>query len=87
MDTYFSVSTAQSAASGLDRHEAGAGLKSAGLMSQARYEIGEDMALHAKVVWRRLVGGAAHSPIVDVAGDRDQWQLAIGLSRVFGFGF
>ena len=52
----------------------------------ARYEIAEDMALHAKVVWRRLVGGAAHSPIVDVAGDRDQWQLAIGLSRVFGFG-
>lgn len=84
MDTYFSVSEAESAASGgrFEDFDADAGFKSVGVTASARYEFRENWFLNSNAAYDRLVGDAADSPIVD-AGSKDQFFVGVGLSRRF----
>lgn len=80
---YFSVTAAQSAASGLSVYDAGGGLRSYGAGAQARYAWTPRWASHVFVEYERLAGDAANSPLVAQRGARDQIQVGIGTTYSF----
>lgn len=81
--TYFSVNAADAAASGLGLFEADGGLKDAGISANATYALNETWSLTGFAGYRRLLGDAADSPVVDLEGSPDQLSAGIGL----GFSF
>ncbi|MDX6805068.1 MipA/OmpV family protein [Terrihabitans rhizophilus] len=85
MDTYFSVTPGESINTGgrLGAYEAKGGLKSAGVVAEARYEFRPDWFVNADASYTRLVGDAADSPIVSDAGDENQFTFGLGLSKRF----
>lgn len=83
MSAYFGVDRADAGRSGLDEHEADAGLKDVGLSVQARYALTERWSLRGSVGYTRLLGDAADSPIVDDEGSADQVRGILGLAYAF----
>jgi outer membrane protein len=83
MRTYFGVTPAESARSGLNAYNPGSGIKGAGLEVSARYEFTQQWALVGLAYYERLIGGAAASPVVKV-GDENQFTAKLGLSYKFG---
>lgn len=79
-DTYFSVTPAQSATSGLPVYSAGSGFKSVGLQANAVYSLTDKVDLHVRAGYERLVDGAANSPIVARAGSENQFTGGLGIS-------
>ena len=79
-DTYYSVTPAQSVASGLPAFDAEGGFRSVGVAGELIYNLTELMDLHLKAGWNRLVGDAAESPIVEQAGSKDQFTVGAGVS-------
>lgn len=63
MKSYFGINSRQSARSGLSRHTAKSGLKSAGVELGLLYPVGENWALQTTIEYARLIGDAADSPI------------------------
>src|SRR5262245_23183605 len=63
-EPYFDINAAQSAASGLPVYEAGAGIRSVGAGTQARYQWDRRWASHVFLEYTRLVGGVGNSPLV-----------------------
>jgi outer membrane protein len=86
MDTYFSVSALEAAASGFGRFDAGAGLKSVGIEAAVRHDFDQNWAFEAGVGYDRLSGDAAKSPVVG-AGSKNQFSGTIGIVRKFQIGF
>lgn len=84
--TYFGVSGAQAAASGLDPYRADGGLYSAGVEVGARYMVGSRWGVEGAASWNRLVNSAGDSPIPE-AGSRDQYKLRLGLTRSLSLDF
>jgi outer membrane protein len=82
-NTYFSITPAQSIASGLPVYNARGGFHSVGAGAQARYEWSQQWATHMFVEYERLVGDAANAPLVVTYGKRDQIQLGIGATYSF----
>ncbi|HEX8124941.1 MAG TPA: MipA/OmpV family protein [Allosphingosinicella sp.] len=86
--TYYSVSPAGSAASGLAPYNADGGWKSwratllfgQSLTGDLRHP---KLSLFGGVGYSRLLGDVARSPIVRVAGDRDQYFATAGLAYTF----
>lgn len=86
MNTYFGVSAAGAAASGLPQFSPSGGFRSAGLATMARYEFGSVWAVEGTAAWNRMVGDAAASPIVAI-GSRDQFSTTLGITRKFKVDF
>ena len=86
MDTYFGVSAAETKTSGLSAFDAGAGFKSVGIATSARYEITSNWAIEAEAAYDRLIGDAAASPVTG-AGSRDQFSFRLGAVRKFKLDF
>ena len=86
MDTYFGVTAAEAAASGgrLTAYNPGAGFKSVGLSAEAIYGFTDNVKLHLRGGYDRLVGDAADSPIAR-AGAKDQFHVGFGVSYRFAF--
>ena len=82
-DPYFSITAAQSAASGLAVYDAGGGMRSYGVGAQARYAWSPRWGTHFFVEYERLTGDAADSPLVTQRGSRDQIQVGIGATYSF----
>ncbi|PLL14044.1 hypothetical protein C0V75_00915 [Tabrizicola sp. TH137] len=80
--TYYGITAAGAAASGLPAYAPGGGLRDAGLTLGASYDLTDRTTLTAAIGYRRLLGDAADSPIVQ-AGDRDQMTLRLGLGWAF----
>lgn len=78
--TYFGVTAAESAASGLAAYTASGGALSAGIELGATYAINDDWGIEGAVVYDRLLNDAADSPIV-LQGSADQWSLRLGVTR------
>lgn len=72
-DTYFSVGPAGSAASGLPVFTADEGWKDATATLSASYLFTEHWGVQGIARYRRLIGGAADSPIVDQRGSKNQF--------------
>lgn len=83
MQTYFGVTAAQSARSGLRAFNAEAGAKSFHLGLTADYEVFPTWTLTAGVEYVRLLGDAADSPVVE---EENQVIGRIGLSKSFTLG-
>lgn len=81
MDTYFSVSPVQSAASGLGIYNAGAGFKDVGVDIGFDYRLSDRVTLTTKAGYARLLGDAADSPITE---SRNQFSGGLGLTYTFG---
>jgi outer membrane protein len=73
MRAYFGVTPGAAAASGLAAYQPGAGLERAGLRVVAVRQLSPRISLSVSAVYDRLLGDAAHSPIVRVpTGSVDQ---------------
>jgi MipA family protein len=86
-DTYFGVTTAGSVASGLPAYRAGKGWKDwsvGGLVNVSLTgDLTHGLSALGGVGYSRLLNDAASSPIVSVAGSRDQWFGVLGLAYTF----
>lgn len=80
---YFSITPAQSLASGLPVYNARGGVHSVGAGAQARYEWSRKWATHMFIEYERLSGDAANAPLVVAYGKRDQIQLGLGATYSF----
>lgn len=67
METYFCVSAAQSAASGLPQYDIGAGFKRIDLDLSVTYGVTENWLVRGQIGLGHLIGDAADSPIVQEA--------------------
>ncbi len=86
MNTYFGVTAAESAASGMPAFSAGGGVKSIGVEALVRYDANEHWAIEGGAGYARLIGDAANSPVTR-AGSADQFTAKIGLIRKFDIQF
>lgn len=83
VDPYFSISAAQSVASGLPVYTAKGGVRSYGAGAQLRYAFNPRWETYTYVEYERLTGNAANSPLVTVRGTRDQVAAGLGLTYSF----
>lgn len=80
MSAYFDVSAASSAASGLSAFDADAGFKDVGLTGVLAYQFTDNWSGSLIAGYKRLLGDAADSPVVDEAGSANQFFSAIAIS-------
>ena len=84
---YFGVTPVQAAASGLPAYDADGGWKSYTIGALGTYALTGDLLHGFKLVaggtYKRLLGDFGESPVVSVAGDRDQWMGAVGIAYTF----
>lgn len=86
-DTYFGVTPAGTAASGLPTYTAGRGWKDYTVSLLGAHALTGDLTgglmLIGGASYRRMLNDAADSPIVSIAGSRDQWVAMGGLAFTF----
>ncbi|WP_168192785.1 MipA/OmpV family protein [Undibacter mobilis] len=80
---YYSITSGQSAASGLPVYSAGGGLKSWGAGAQVSYQIDPGWRSYWFIEYEQLAGDAAKSPLVTQRGSINQIQVGIGITRSF----
>jgi len=73
MEAYFGVDGADSRRSGLKTYDADAGFKDVGFVVPVTYSPFEHWSFMGAVGYKRLVGDAEDSPVVDDAGDPNQF--------------
>lgn len=73
MGTYFGVTAAQAARSGLPVYRADSGLKDVGAGVDLSYMLGRNWVVTAVGGYSRLMGDAADAPLVVRRGSPDQW--------------
>jgi MipA family protein len=83
MNTYFGVTTAGAARSGLASYTASGGVKDVGIGATASYSITERWGIVGRAEYSRLLGDAANSPIVKQEGSPDQFEAGIGIFYSF----
>ncbi|WP_221560106.1 MipA/OmpV family protein [Qipengyuania qiaonensis] len=81
--TYFTVTAAGAAASGLPQFQAEGGIKDVGVSLTAAYALGDRWSLVGYAGYRRLLGDFADSPVVETAGNADQLSAGIGIGVRF----
>ena len=81
--TFFGVSAAGAAASGLRAFDAKGGVKDVGIGLQAGYALTEKLSLNGFASYRRLVGDAGRSPVVRQGGSSNQFMAGFGIGYRF----
>jgi outer membrane protein len=81
MENFFAIDSQQSSNSGLKRYNADAGFKDVNLSISVGYPITKRWRIGAIVEYKRLLGDAADSPIVD---DKNQFVAGLALSYHMG---
>jgi outer membrane protein len=82
-EPYFGVTPAQSEASGLPVFDAGGGVRSVGIGTQARYQWNAQWASHAYFEYNRLTGDPGSSPLVTMRGSPNQAMIGFGTTYSF----
>lgn len=86
-DTYYGVTPAGAAASGLPAFDAGKGWKDWTLSAVGATSLTGDLTGGLSLIgggsYRRMLNDAADSPITSIAGSRDQWIGMLGLAYTF----
>jgi len=82
--TYFSITSHQSARSGLPRYTAGGGLLSYGFGTSVIVPLSESISTTWTAGYDRLAGDAADSPLVKQRGSEGQGTVGLFLSYSFG---
>lgn len=83
MDAYFGVDAAESARSGLSRSEADGGFKDVSATLTMSYQFTDSWGINGAAGYKRLIGDAADSAVVDEAGSENQAFGAVGFSYRF----
>lgn len=83
MDSFFSVTAAQSLTSGLAVFDAGSGLKDISLAFGANYMVTDSWSVVANAGYSKLLSDAKNSPIVSVQGSSSQF--VGGVFAVYSF--
>jgi len=78
MDAYFGVTPRDSLASGLPIYVPGSGVRDVRGWAVALLHLSPQWQLGAGVMYSRLAGDAADSPIVSVEGSKNQWVYGVG---------
>lgn len=81
--TYFGITPAGAAASGLPAYQIGGGLKDVGVNFTGTYSLSRRWSLTAVGSYRRLVGDFADSPIVAREGSANQFFAGLGIGYAF----
>ena len=81
MENFFAIDSQQSSSSGLQRYNADAGFKDVNISISVGYPITNRWKIGATMEYKRLLGDAADSPIVD---DKNQFVAGLGLSYHMG---
>jgi MipA family protein len=80
---YFSITPAESMASGLTAYSASGGFYSYGAGGQVEYFWSSQWQTHAIVEYERISGSAADSPLVTMRGSPNQLTFGIGATYTF----
>ncbi len=80
--TYFGITTADAARSGLDAYRPGSGIRDVGLGVNAGYYFSRDLGIIGRVGTNYLVGDTADSPITELGS---RWQRIGGVTLSFRF--
>ena len=83
METFYGITTGQALRSGLRQHDADAGFRDVFVNLASGYKFSEHWTLIVQAQYRRLVGDAADSPIVDDEGSPNSLVGGLGLSYTF----
>ena len=83
MDAYFGINQSNATKSGLKTYNADAGIKDVGITLPVTYSPWEHWSMLGAVSYKRLLGDAADSPVVDDEGDKNQ--VSGGLALIFRF--
>jgi outer membrane protein len=81
--SFFGISQAQSLRSGRAAYDADAGIKDVGVTASLDYAVTRNWGLSGRVGYKRLLGDAADSPLVDGSGSPDQFLGGIFVSYRF----
>ena len=73
MEAFFGIDADDSARSGLDTYDADAGIKDVGLTADINFRIDQNWGVGLIAGYKRLLGDAADSPVVDDVGDANQF--------------
>lgn len=86
--TYYGVTQDEAVASGgtLPVYDADGGVLRAGVELGASYDVTDNWGVEGAVTWDRFTGDAKSSPIVE-QGDRDQYGLRVGVTRLITLDF
>ncbi len=84
-DTYFSVTPAQSASSGLAVYDAGRGIRDIGGSFNAYINLGKRWSMNPYVSYRYIFDGIGDTPIIDDFGERNQYTVGFHIMRQFEF--
>ena len=85
-DSYFSVTPAVAAVTGLPAYDAGGGFHAVGVVAGLTYMLDRNWGLYGYAGYDRLVGDAADSPIVRTYGSRNQYSAGLGIFYSFDVG-
>jgi outer membrane protein len=80
MDTYFGVDSGNVGGSGLSAVNADSGLRDIRVPLMAIFSFNENWHVSGGVVYSRLLGDAADSPVVDDRGSKDQLFAGLGIA-------
>ena len=83
MQTYYGVTGAGAAASGLAAYQADSGIESVGLSASARYQLNDRWGVALLASYDRLLDQAADTPIVTQEGSENQARVGFALYRAF----
>lgn len=81
--TFFGITAAQAQRSGLRQYTAESGVKDVGLSLDLDYSLTEHWGITGRLGYKRLLGDAADSPLVEDKGSADQFSTGLILSYRF----
>jgi outer membrane protein len=80
MDSYFSVDADDASRSGLPQFHASSGFRDVGTDAMLTYHLSDHWGIGAIFEYKRMLGDAADSPVVETAGSADQFIGALTLT-------
>ncbi len=83
MESYYGVTAAQSASTGLAAYNPGAAIRSYGAAGLARYKFSEAWTSQVFFDYQHLSSAAGDSPVISVRGTTEQYMIGAGLSYTF----
>ena len=83
METYFGVDGNNSARSGFPTYRAESGFKDTGLILIGQYKFNQSWGMAGVINYTRMLNDAEDSPLVDIAGDENQFKALVAVTYSF----